>query len=414
MLMFKSVFLLPVFVATVFYISTHPTTSHHFSSQSQTIEPGAWQLNEYLPFLKNKRIGVFANHTSTIGTAHLVDTLKKMGFHISKIFSPEHGFRGTEAAGIKVNSEKDVATGIEIVSLYGKKNKPSSLDLQNIDVLLFDIQDVGVRFYTYISSLQYFMEAALENKKPLIILDRPNPLGFYIDGPVLAPAYKSFIGMQPVPVVYGMTIAEYAKMLVGEGWLSKPAMKAYQQNNALLRIVRCKNYTHASHYELPIAPSPNLNSMNSIYWYPTTCFFEGTVLSEGRGTPAPFQMVGHPQLPDTLFSFIPKSMPAAPHPKWENQVCYGWNLTVLPAPQKIEISLWLKAYQLFPNKDSFFLIPSTLKPNAYFFNKLAGNNVLMKQIQEEKAESEIRKSWQPALQHFQTIRKKYLLYTDFL
>jgi uncharacterized protein YbbC (DUF1343 family) len=413
MLMLKNFLLLPVFLSIVFYISTY-TLYRHIPVKHQNIEPGAWQLHEYLPFLKNKRIGVFANHTSTIGSTHLVDTLKKMGIHIATIFSPEHGFRGTEAAGIKVTSEKDAATGIDIISLYGKKNKPSSFDLQNIDVLLFDVQDVGVRFYTYISSLQYFMEAALENKKPLIILDRPNPLGFYIDGPVLDTAYKSFIGMQPIPVVYGMTIAEYAKMLVGEAWISKQAVEAYQQNNSLLHIVRCKNYTHSSHYELPIAPSPNLSSMNSIYWYPTTCFFEGTVLSEGRGTQAPFQIIGHPQLPDTLFSFIPKSVPAAPHPKWENQICYGWNLTALPAPQQIDISLWLKAYQLFPKKDSFFLIPSTKKPNAYFFNKLAGNNVLMKQIQEEKTEMEIRKSWQPALQHFKIIRKKYLLYTDFL
>lgn len=400
-------------------------------ANDKVILPGAFQTAEYLPLLKGKRVGVFANQTSVIGHTHLVDSLQRLGVSITKIFAPEHGFRGTADAGENIKTYTDKKTGITVVSLYGAKLKPSAADLADVDVLLFDIQDVGVRFYTFISSLQYFIESAVENNLPLIILDRPNPNGFYVDGPVLDSTYKSFIGMQPVPVVYGMTIGEYAKMLLGEEWLPwKTQRKAdgkislgevlgfeEEHDNFKLTVIKCKNYTHKSRYVLPVKPSPNLAEMNSIYWYPSTCFFEGTVLSEGRGTDHPFQIFGHPELPDSLFAFTPKSNEGAKDPKWKGKVCYGWNLTELreTAPSKIQVKWLIKAYQLFPDKSSFFLKPKKFSPNPQdiFFNKLAGNNDLMQQIISGKSADEICKSWQPKLDTFKIIRKKYLLYQDF-
>ncbi|HVX51258.1 MAG TPA: DUF1343 domain-containing protein, partial [Chitinophagaceae bacterium] len=273
--------------------------------------PGACRVNEYVPFLKGKRIGVFANNTSMVGDVHLVDTLQKLGITITKIFGPEHGFRGDADAGEKVDSYKDSATGITVISLYGKKTKPTAADLADVDVMVFDIQDVGARFYTYISSMQEFLESAIENNKPLVILDRPNPNGFYVDGPVLDSNFKSFVGMQPVPVVYGMTLGEYAEMLLGEQWLPQRLVRKQdkrislgellgfenEDSNFRLYVIRCKNYTHSSRYVLPVKPSPNLPDMSCIYWYPSTCFFEGTNLSEGRGTDHPFAIFGHPSLP---------------------------------------------------------------------------------------------------------------------
>jgi uncharacterized protein YbbC (DUF1343 family) len=400
---------------------------------SARIVPGAEQLDKYLPMLKGKRVAIFANQTSVVGASHLVDTLKKKGVQIKVIFGPEHGFRGTADAGEKVESVIDPATGVPVVSLYGKKRKPSAEDLKNVDVLLFDIQDVGVRFYTFISSLQEYMETAIEFNKPLIILDRPNPNGHYVDGPVLEPRFKSFVGMQPVPIVYGMTVGEYATMLLQEGWLSKEAMDAYTKNVLAanypagatgyfsLTVIPCAHYTHKSKYILPVKPSPNLPDMGSIYWYPSTCFFEGTVISEGRGTDKPFQIFGHPSLPKTLYQFTPTSRDGAKDPKLKGQVCYGWNLSGTNAEvlnkinNKIQLEWLLKAYKLFPDKANFFLTSNkaAMQETDYFFNKLAGNATLMQQIKSGKTESEIRKSWEPQLSAFKKIRKKYLLYPDF-
>jgi uncharacterized protein YbbC (DUF1343 family) len=398
------------------------------------IVPGAYQLKDYLPLIANKRVGIFANQTSMIEQVHLVDSLQALGINIKIIFGPEHGFRGTADAGEKVGNSIDTKTKIPIVSLYGSKQKPSSEDCKNIDVLLFDIQDVGVRFYTFISSLQGLMEAAFENNIPLIILDRPNPNGHYIDGPILEKKFKSFVGMQPVPIVYGMTIGEYAWMLAEEKWLGDSANEAYAKNKEthtlppLLKIIPCANYTHKSVYTLPVKPSPNLATIQSIYWYPSTCFFEGTVLSEGRGTNKPFQIFGHPSLPNHLFAFTPNPNEAAKNSKLYGQPCYGWDISGTPEAvrqqvnNRIQLKWLLEAYRLFPRKDSFFLIPkslstgssskSTVTEAAYFFNKLAGNALLMQQIKAGKTEWQIRKTWQPGLQKFKLIRKKYLLYAD--
>jgi uncharacterized protein YbbC (DUF1343 family) len=383
---------------------------------SQEIKPGAYQTSEYLPALKGKRIGLFANHTATIGNKHLVDTLVSLGMNITKAFGPEHGFRGTADAGEKVGDYKDAATGIPVISLYGKKRRPSADDLQDVDVMLFDIQDVGTRFYTYISSLEEFINSAIENNKPLIILDRPNPNGFYVDGPVLDTAYKSFVGMQPVPMVYGMTMGEYVKMLIGEKW-AKAAASATSLPN--ITIIKNKNYTHKCKYVLPIKPSPNLGTMASVYWYGSNCLFEGTVLSEGRGTDFPFAIFGHPSLPKTLYTFTPTSRDGAKEPKLKDQVCYGWNLSgtdkdvLQKVDGKIQLGYLIEAYKLFPEKEKFFITPKSGKPTDYFFNKLAGNDALQKQIIAGVSEKEIRASWAEGLNAFKKIRKKYLLYTDF-
>ena len=389
--------------------------------KSPHIITGAERMEAYIPMLKGKAVAVFANQTSLVNNTQLVDTLIKRGIKVAKIFGPEHGFRGTADAGEEVNNAVDKKTGIPVISLYGDHKKPTKADLEGVDVLIFDIQDVGVRFYTFISSLQYYMEAALENHTPLLILDRPNPNGFYVDGPVLDPAFKSFVGMQPIPIVYGMTVGEYALMLAGENWLSPEANKINAYNVTTqptadtpfhVQVIKCNNYDHESKYILPVAPSPNLREMQSIYLYPSTCFFEGTVLSEGRGTDKPFQIFGHPALPKTLYAFTPKPNAGAKNSKCFYQQCYGWNLSganeaiLKKLDKKIQLKYFLEAYKLFPGKDSFFL-----KNN--FINKLAGTDALMQQVKDGKCEAEIRKSWEPALGNFKKIRKKYLLYKDF-
>src|SRR5438477_2862790 len=372
------------------------------SEQKQTrIIPGAERINVYLPLIRGKRVGIFANQTSMVGSVHLVDTLKKSGVDIRVIFGPEHGFRGTADAGEKVGNYVDEKTGIKVVSLYGEKRRPSEQDLKDVDILIFDIQDVGVRFYTIISSLQEYMEAAMENSKPLLILDRPNPNGFYVDGPVLDPKFKSFVGMQPIPIVYGMTIAEYAFMIAGEKWLSEKANQKYAyyltaHNSAdtpfHFQVIKCQNYNHKSKYVLPVKPSPNLPEIQSIYLYPSTCLFEGTALSEGRGTDKPFQIFGHPLFPHNLYSFVPKPNEGAKSSKHYYENCYGWNLhgttdEVLKRVDKhVQLKWLIEAYKLFPGKDSFFL-----KTNG--FNRLAGNDMLMQQIKNGASEKEIRKSW---------------------
>ena len=398
---------------------------------STKIIPAANRLDYYLPLLKGRRIAVFANHTSIVGSQNLVDTLHKLGIDIKVVFGPEHGFRGTADAGEKVGNYTDAGTGIPVVSLYGSKRRPSKEDLKGVDLMLFDIQDVGTRFYTYISSLEEYMAAAFDNKIPLMILDRPNPNGFYVDGPVLDTNYRSFVGMQPVPIVYGMTIGEYASMIAGEKWIRQAnyvgGIETYiyktsvdaglflkkRGSNYKMLIVPCIGYEHAKKYELPVKPSPNLPDIQSIYCYPSTCFFEGTVLSEGRGTPKPFQIFGHPEMPNSLKSFTPRGIPGATNPKLKDQLCYGWEISGSPeevlkqTDGKIQLKWLLDAYRQFPKKDSFFL------SNGNFFNKLAGNSQLQQQLKAGKTEAEIRASWEPALSRFKTIRKKYLIYADF-
>jgi uncharacterized protein YbbC (DUF1343 family) len=311
-----------------------------------------------------------------------------------------------------VSNSKDPATGIPVISLYGKKRKPNAEDLADVDVIIFDIQDVGARFFTYISSLEDLCEAAIEFNKPLLILDRPNPNGDYVDGPVRKDGYRSFLGMQKVPVVYGMTIGEYAMMLKGEKWIDSTIRKR-SRNDLNLTVIPCANYTHSSKYILPVKPSPNLPDMASVYLYPSTCFFEGTVLSEGRGTDRPFQMFGHPKLPDSLKSFTPTSREGAKNPKLLNQLCYGWDLGGSNEEVRKEVNgqiqlKWLKsAYKLFPGKDTFFL------NNGRNFDRLAGNDTLRRQIISGMSDDAIRKSWKPELDKFKKIRKKYLLYKDF-
>jgi uncharacterized protein YbbC (DUF1343 family) len=385
-----------------------------------SIVPGAERIGVYLPMLKGRTVAIFANSTSLVGHSHLVDTLLKEGIRIQKIFAPEHGFRGTGDAGESIGSQTDTKTGISIVSLYGKKLKPSPEDLKDVDILIFDIQDVGVRFYTYISSLQEFMEAAFENSKPLLLLDRPNPNGFYVDGPVLDSAYKSFVGMQTVPVVYGMTIGEYALMIAGEKWLSKKANERYSyyqhaENSAdtpfHFLIIKCLHYTHDSLYQLPIRPSPNLPNMQSIYLYPSLCFFEGTAISLGRGTDKPFQQFGHPSFPQEDYQFTPRSQEGAKNPPLQDQICQGFDLSHMDLPKemhgRIQLGWLIQAYKLFEDKSSFFL------SRGGFFNKLSGNAALIGQIKEGITEAQIRESWEPALEIFKKIRRQYLLYPDF-
>lgn len=403
-------------------------TSPSEKATATRIMAGAERIPVYLPFIKGRKVGIFANQTSMVGKTHLVDTLRRLGVDVRVIFGPEHGFRGTADAGEKVSNYIDKESGIPVISLYGSKHAPSADDLKDVDILIFDIQDVGARFYTYILSLQYFMEAAFENSKPLMILDRPNPNGFYVDGPVLDMKYKSGIGPQPIPVVYGMTIAEYAMMIAGEKWLSTKANEKHDYYRRAenspdtpfhFQVIKCANYNHKSKYVLPVRPSPNLPEIQSVYLYPSTCFFEGTVLSEGRGTPTPFQVFGDPTLPKNLYSFTPMPNEGAKNSKHYGKKCYGWNLHDTPenvlakVDNKIQLKWLIEAYRLFPKKDSFFLLPKSGKMEESFFNKLAGNNELWRQIKAGKSEQEIRASWEPALSEFKKTRKKYLLYEDF-
>ncbi len=378
------------------------------------ILPGAYQTSEYFPLLKNKRVGLFTNQTAVVGSTHLIDTLIKSGITIQKVFTPEHGLRGTADAGEKVSDEIDAKTGIKIVSLYGKKNAPDANDLLDVDIMLFDVQDVGTRFYTYINSLQYFMEAAMANNKPLVILDRPNPNGHYVDGPILETPFTSGVGKQAVPIVYGLTIGEYAQLLRGEGWMKMDSTKAKQNASWSLTIIRNKNYDHHSMYTLNVPPSPNLADMTSILWYPTTCLVEGTVMSEGRGTAHAFAYIGHPSIDNTKFSFTPNPRVGAMSSKLYGQKCYGWDLTkVTPPKDKIDLGLIIEMYKSFPQKDSFFIAPKVNEPTNYFFNKLAGNASLMQQLKAGDSEAAIRKSWEPGLTAYKLKRKKYLLYKDY-
>ncbi len=373
------------------------------TARAQEILPGARLMSNYLPLVQGKRVAVVANHTTLVSSKHLVDTLLSAGVAVKKIFSPEHGFRGDIEAGELIGNYTDKVTGLPVISLYGGSKKPKPADLSDVDVLIFDLQDVGVRFYTYISTMHYVMEACAENNKPLIILDRPNPNGFYVDGPVLDTAYRSFVGMHPVPLVHGMTIGEFAQMINGEGWL-----KGKIQCN--LTVIPCKGYTHSMTTALPVRPSPNLPNHLSILLYPSLGLFEGTVVSVGRGTDYPFQVFGFPNFPDKGFRYIPvEKRGASLNPPYKGKPVYGIDLrdySVNYFLDRREIILdWLiYSYNNYPEKDKFF---------NNFFNLLAGTSVLRQQIENGLTPSEIRATWQPALEQFKLLRKKYLLYPDF-
>lgn len=353
---------------------------------------------EYLPLLKDKKVALVVNQTSMNDSVHLVDLLLAEKVFVEKIFAPEHGFRGTADAGEKINDGIDAKTGLPIVSLYGSHKKPTIEDLQGIDIVVFDIQDVGARFYTYISTLHYIMEACAENNIQLLVLDRPNPNGHFVDGYVLEPKYKSFVGMHPVPIVHGMTIAEYAEMINGEKWLKNGI-------ECDLKIVKCLYYNRNEIYVLPIKPSPNLPNAQAINLYPSLCFFEGTQVSVGRGTTFPFQTMALPTIDSsfTSFSFTPKSTAGAKYPKHQNKVCYGFDLRNENTLQKIQLDYLIKMYNLSTDKDNFFL-------KNLFIDKLAGTDRLRKAIVAQKTADEIRLEWQNELNNFKTIRKKYLLY----
>jgi uncharacterized protein YbbC (DUF1343 family) len=355
----------------------------------------------YLPLLAQKRVGVVANHASFVGKKHLLDTLLSAKVSVVKIFSPEHGFRGDADAGEHLSNDIDKKTGIPIISLYGDNREPKKEQLDGIDVMLFDLQDVGVRFYTYISTLTYVMKACADNGIDLIVLDRPNPNGHFVDGPVLEPRFKSFVGLHEIPVVYGMTIGEYALMVKGENWNATERCR--------LRVIPIDKYDHQTFYNLPIKPSPNLPNMRSVYLYPSLCFFEGTTVSIGRGTDFPFQVIGHPDFALGSYIFIPEPTKGSKTPKLMGRSCSGVNLSATPLEvlrkeEKINFSYLLSFYQALPDKKSFF--------NSYF-NLLAGNSVLKQQIIEGKSEEEIRKTWAFDLEKFKKIREKYLLYRDF-
>ncbi len=357
---------------------------------------GAEQIDQLLPLLQNKAVALMVNQTSIIGQTHLVDSLLRLKVNIKKILAVEHGFRGKADAGENVNDAIDAATGLQVVSIYGskEKQKPTAEQLADIDVVIFDIQDVGVRFFTYISSMQYLMEACAENGKKVIVLDRPNPNGAYVDGPVLNPELKSFVGMNPIPILHGMTVGEMAQMINGEGWLGA-------NKKCDLHILAMKNYDHKKKYSLLIKPSPNLPNDHTIALYPSTCLLEGTVISVGRGTKTPFEILGNPSLKNQPFQFKPESIDGmAKNPPFENEICYGIDLRT-ESIEGLSLTYLIKMYRAYPDKEKFF-IP--------YFDKLAGNKILKEQIKQGLSEEDIKDTWRKELNHFRSIRKKYLLY----
>lgn len=364
-------------------------------AQSSKVMVGAEQLDLLLPTLAGKRVALIVNQTSLVKKTHLADTLKSRGVNIVKVFAPEHGFRGNAADGEPVNDTIDLKTGIPLLSLYGKSHKPKPQQLTDVDILIFDVQDVGARFYTYISTLTWVMEACAENGKSLIVLDRPNPNGNYVDGPILQPAFKSMIGLHPIPIVHGLTIGEIAGMINGEGWLEG-------KKKCKLEIVKLKNWKHADEYSLPVRPSPNLPNDQAIRLYPSICLFEGTVISLGRGTPMPFQVLGNPELKNMSFQFTPVAIKGfSIHPPLENKLCYGIDLRSVPVDRKLDLSYLFKFYQAFPDKEKFF---------TNYFEKLVGNKELREQIKKGMTEDQIRATWKEGLDSYKEKRKKYLLY----
>jgi uncharacterized protein YbbC (DUF1343 family) len=371
---------------------------------SLKIIPAADVIQSYLPLLKGKKIAVIANQTSVITTVpktaneksytHLIDSLLSLDIEITKVFTPEHGFRGNADAGEKVADDVDLKTGLPLISLYGKNKKPDPSQLKDIDLVLFDIQDVGVRFYTYISTLSYVMEACSEQGIPVMVLDRPNPNGHYVDGPILEPAHSSFLGMHPVPLVYGLTIGEYAQMMNGEGWLNKGV-------KCELVIIPVKNYSHDKSVSLSIRPSPNLPNDQSINLYPSLGFFEGTIINAGRGTEFQFQRYGAPFFPETEFSYTPQANAGAKYPKFKGEKCYGVDLTHENKLSMVNLEWLIDAYDKTPKDKAFF---------GKTFTAHAGNENLQKQIESGLTAEEIRRTWQSDINSFKKIRKKYLIY----
>lgn len=382
-------------------VGARATPAQSVGKDTTQLLVGAAQLDRYLPELRGKRLGLVVNHTSRIGNTHLVDSLLALDQKVVRIFAPEHGFRGTADAGARIADGRDPETGLPIRSLYGQQKEPSPEDLADLDLLLFDIQDVGARFYTYISTLHYVMRAAARAGLPVMVLDRPNPNIHFVDGPVLDTAFRSFVGMHPVPVVHGMTVAEYAQMINGESWLGEGL-------RASLKLIPCAGYTRSTRYELPLPPSPNLPNMRAIYLYPSLCFFEGTAFNVGRGTERQFQLYGHPDFAGGNTTYTPISRPGAKYPKLQNQECRGNDLTDL-APEairqrgRLDLSYLLDAYRQFPDPEAFFL-------DSGFFDLLAGGDQLRQQIQSGQSEAAIRASWQPDLEAFKQRRSLYLIY----
>lgn len=364
-------------------------------ADDKEIVVGAAQLDRYLPILLDKKVGLVVNQTSLVGNTHLTDTLLALDVDVRKVFAPEHGFRGDADAGATVKDGIDTKTNLPITSLYGSNKKPSAKQLQDIDVLVFDIQDVGTRFYTYISTMHYVMEAAAEHSKEVLILDRPNPNGMFVDGPILEKEFQSFVGMHPIPILHGLTVGELAKMIVGEQWLDTP-------NRLNMNIVKCQGYDHSMEYSLPVKPSPNLPNDLSIKLYPSLCLFEGTVISVGRGTYAPFQQIGHPSFEGMPHSFTPESIEGmSKYPKYENETCYGHDFKKETISGGFDLQYLIDYYKLYDGEEDFF--------NA-FFNKLAGNSTLQKQVKAGLTQEEIKASWQEDLEAYKTMRSKYLLY----
>jgi uncharacterized protein YbbC (DUF1343 family) len=368
-------------------------------AQNEGLLVGAERPGAYLPLLYGKKVGVVANQTSLVKQQHLVDYLLENDVNVTQVFAPEHGFRGEASAGEAIKNGRDSKTGLPIISLYGKQKKPSAAHLANLDVLVFDIQDVGARFYTYISTLSYVMEAAAENGKKVVVLDRPNPNGHYVDGPILEPGFESFVGLHPVPIVHGLTVGEYAKMVNGQGWLKNGI-------TCNLEVITCQNYQHNQPYALPVKPSPNLPNFNAVTLYPSLCLFEGTPVSVGRGTDYPFQQIGAPWFTDSNVVFTPSSRPGAKYPPYEGQECYGYRLNqfaeyYLRNAGELYLFWLVEAYKMAPQPEKFF---------TPFFNKLAGNAKLQAQIKAGLSPEEIRTSWQPGLEAYKKMRRPYLLY----
>lgn len=378
------------------------------SSSFGTIKTGADQPEKYLPYLKGKRVAILANQTSIVGDKHLVDFLLSKGVNVVKVFGPEHGFRGNASAGVDVSDDKDSTTGVPIISLYGPKRKPSKEDLADVDLLIYDVQDVGVRFYTNINALREFMDAASESNKEVLILDRPNPNGYLLDGPILDMSLASGIGQFPIPIAHGMTIAEFAQMINGEGWI--PGGR-----KAMLRIVKNANYDREMEYVLPVKPSPNLNTQQGIMLYPSTCLFEGTRLNHGRGTHTPFTVFGSPLLKGIYsFSYTPIGIPGmAETPLFMNEVVYGIDLrkydtSELRRSKKLNLKWMIELYNAYPDKKIFF--DRSVSNQIGNIDGLAGTREFKEQIMAGKNEDEIRATWQPGLKKFREMRKKYLLY----
>ncbi len=395
-------YLLLNLVFTILLMTSCTGTSAQTRPVYRDVVTGAERIAEYLPLLENRRVGIVANHTSVVSGTHLVDTLLALGVDIKRIFTPEHGFRGTADAGERISTTKDEKTGLPLVSLYGERLKPRDEDVEGLDIVIFDIQDVGARFYTYISTMHYVMEVCAENEIPFLVLDRPNPNGYYVDGPVLEMEHRSFVGMHPVPVVHGMTVAEYARMINGEGWLEGGI-------EVDLHYVLCEGYDHNTLYKLPVRPSPNLQSQLAIYLYPSLCFFEGTVMNVGRGTEFPFLVFGHPRLQNATFTYTPGSVEGAANPPHRDELCYGVDLRDFQERfvidrRELYVEWLLFAYNNMPDDIGFF--------NNYF-TRLAGNRQLQSMIERGAGVSAIMRTWEKDVADFKQVRRKYLLYPDF-